>query len=51
MNPPDHSITEALHTITLLIYIYRREMNPPVLSSTVALHTTKLIIYIYRARR
>ena len=30
MNPPDQSITEALHTIILLIYTYRREMNPPV---------------------
>ena len=27
MNPPGQSITEALHTITLLIY--KREMNPP----------------------
>ena len=26
MNPPGQSITEALHTATLLIYI--REMNP-----------------------
>ena len=28
MNPPGQLITEALHTTTLLIYIYRREMNP-----------------------
>ena len=28
MNPPGKLSTEALHTITLLIYIYRKEMNP-----------------------
>ena len=29
MNPPGQSITEALHTITLHIYIHRKEMKPP----------------------
>ena len=29
MNPPGQSITEALHTVTLHIYIYGKEMNPP----------------------
>ena len=29
MNPPGQSSMEALHTITLYIYIYRNEMNTP----------------------
>ena len=51
MNPPGHSITEALHTVTLHIYIYRKEMNPPGQSITEAFHTTTLLIYIYIERR
>ena len=55
--PPDQSITEALHTTTLLIYIYiyiyiyRKEMNPPGQLSIEALHTITLHIYIERGRR
>ena len=30
MNHLDHLSTEALHTITLLIYRERREIDPPV---------------------
>ena len=29
MNPPSQSSTEALHTVTLYIYIYRRQIDPP----------------------
>ena len=36
MNLPGKFSTEALHTTTLLMYIYRREMNPPGQSSTEA---------------
>ena len=46
MNPPGQSITEALHTATLLIYIYMAD-EPPGQSITEALHTTTLLIYIY----
>ena len=49
MNPPGQLSTEALHTATLLIYIYRMEMNPPGQSITEALHTATLLIYIYRS--
>ena len=42
MSPPSQSSIEALHTITLYIYIYRREMNPPSQLSTDALHTAIL---------
>ena len=28
MNPPGQSIIGALHTTTLHMYIYRKEMNP-----------------------
>ena len=45
MNPPSQSSTEALHTITLLIYIERREMNPPGQLIIEALHTLQ---FIYR---
>ena len=48
MNPPCQSSTEALYTITLLIYIYRRDMNPPGQSIIEALHTVTLYIYIER---
>ena len=44
MNPPGQSITEALHTATLLIYIW--QMNPPGQSSTDALHIVTLLICI-----
>ena len=44
MNPPDQLITKALHTATLLIYIW--QMNPPGQSHTEALHTITLLIYI-----
>ena len=49
MNPLGQSITEALHTITLYIYIYiyRKEMNPPGQLITEDLHTITLHIYIY----
>ena len=46
MNPPGQSITEALHTITLLIYIEKGEMNPLVNQSQmpyILLHC----LYIY----
>ena len=46
MNPHDQSSTEALHTTSLLIYIYKGD-EPPGQSSTEALHTTTLLIYIY----
>ena len=46
MNPPGQSCTEALHTVTLLIYI--REMNPPGQLITEALYTPTLLIYIYK---
>ena len=46
MNPHGQSITEALHTTTLLIYIW--QMNPPGQSSIEALHTMTLLIYIER---
>ena len=48
MNPPGKSITEALHTTTGLIYIYRLEMNPLLIASQrpcIPLH------YIYRERQ
>ena len=48
MNPPGQSSIEALHTITLYIYIFRKEINPPGQSITEALHTTTLLINIYR---
>ena len=49
MNPPGQAIIDALHTITLLIYIhiYTREIDPPGQLITEALHTTTLLIYIY----
>ena len=51
MNPPGQSSTEALYTITLLIYIYiyRKEMNPLVNQSQrpcIPLH----YLYIERER-
>ena len=46
MSPLGHSFTEALHTVTLLIYIC--QMNPPGQLSIVALHTITLFIYIER---
>ena len=36
MNPPGQFSTQALHTTTLLMFIYRRERNPPGHSSTEA---------------
>ena len=48
MNPHSQLSTEALHTATLLIYIYRREMTPPGQLSTEALYTVTLLIYIVK---
>ena len=45
MNPSGQSITEALHTVTLLIYIYRRKMSPPGQLITEALHSATLLLY------
>ena len=44
MNPPGQLIIDALHTITL--YIYMKQMNPPGQSIIDALHTVTLYIYI-----
>ena len=46
MNPPGQLSIEALHTVTLYIYIYRKEMNTPDQLSIEALHTVTLYIYI-----
>ena len=50
MNPPGQSSIEALHTVTLSIYISERD-EPPGQSITEALHTTTLLIYIYIYRK
>ena len=47
MNPPGQSNIETLHTVTLDIYIYQKEMNPPGQLITEALHTVTLHIYIF----
>ena len=49
MNHHDHLSTEALHTITLLIYRERREIDPPVSQAQrlcILLHC--LYLYIYK---
>ena len=45
MNPPGQSSIEALHTVTLHIYIEEGD-DPPGQSSVEALHTITLYIYI-----
>ena len=40
MNPCSQLSTEALHTATLLIYIYRKELNLHSQSITEALYTS-----------
>ena len=48
MNPPGQSSIEALHTITLNLYIYRRVLGPPqsIEHKGIAYHYTASI-YIY----
>ena len=45
MDPSSQLSTEALHTATLHIYIFKGD-GPPSQSSTEALHTATLHIYI-----
>ena len=48
MNPPSQLSIEALHTITLYIYIEREVGGePPGQLSIEALHTVTLHIYLY----
>ena len=49
MNSHGQSSTEALHTATLLIYIYRREIDPPqsIELRGLTFHYTDIYIYIY----
>ena len=51
MNLPGQFSTEALHTTTLLMYIYRREMNPLVNQAQRLAYHYMVYIHIYRRER